>query len=60
MRLLKKLETFVPTTGKMAGQEINYYEIYLVLENGYRIKIRTVYADDKKVLIATASDYFDE
>lgn len=60
MKLLKKQKTFTPTTGKMAGREINYYELYLVLETGYRIRINCQFPDDKKVLIASASDYFSE
>lgn len=60
MKLLKKQKTFTPTTGNMAGKEMKYYELYLVLDSGYRIRITTQFSDDKKVLIASASDYFNE
>lgn len=60
MKLLKKQKTFKPTTGKYAGKDIKYYELYLVLESGYRVRITTQFSDDKKVLISAAEDYFTE
>lgn len=50
MRLVKLKQSFKDAETKV----VEYYQLYVVFDNGYRIPIKPTYKDDKRALLSIA------